>query len=123
MYMTKMGIKIRSQKDLIIKMQKDGMRILDIAKKYHVTESTMYKYFNRWGVQVTRSSKYEKREFKNKQKPTKRKHWKPKYSPELLAQRAINQKTNNKHIHYISVESQKTRDARLISNILNKAYL
>lgn len=49
MYMTKAGSKIRSQKDRIIKMQKEGIRVLDIAIKYHVTESTMYKYFGRWG--------------------------------------------------------------------------
>lgn len=121
--MTEMGVKIRSQKDRIIKMQKEGIRILNIAKMYHVTESTMYKYFNRWGVIISRGSKYEKREFKDKQKTTKRERWKPKYSPELLAQRSINQKTNNEHIHYIDFESQKTRDARWISNILNKAYL
>lgn len=57
MYMTKAGSKIRSQKDRIIKMQKEGIRILDIAKRYHVTEPTIYKYFGRWGIRVLRGSK------------------------------------------------------------------
>ena len=83
-----MGIKIRSQKIRIIKMQKEGVRILDIAKMYHVTESNMYKYFRRWGVRIIRCSKYEKREFEDKQKPTKRKHWYRKFSKEFIKNRA-----------------------------------
>jgi len=123
MFVSKAGAKVRSQKDRIIKMLKNGIRVLDIAKKYHVTESTMYKYFNRWGVEIIRCSKYERREFEDRQKIKKRRHWKRKCSPELIAKKAINQKTNDKYIRYINVESQKTRDARWISNILNKAYL
>ena len=122
MYMTKMGSKIRSQKDRIIKMQKEGIRILDIAKMYHVTESTMYKYFIRWGIRIIRSSKYEKREFEDKQKHIKRKHFKRKFSKEFLDNRAAITEANGDKIKYINTVND-ARDARLIKNILNRAYL
>ena len=122
MYMTKMGLKIRSQKDRIIKMQKEGIRILDIAKMYHVTESTMYKYLIRWGIRIMRSSKYEKREFEDKQKPTRRKHWKRKFSKEFLDNRATITKANGDKIKCIKMVND-TRDTRLIRNILNRAFM
>ena len=122
MFVSKAGAKVRSQKDRIIKMQKEGMRILDIAKIYHVTESTMYKYFSRWGIQVMRSSKYEKREFKDKQKFKKRKHWKRKFSKEFLDNRAVITKANGSKIKYINTVND-ARDAKLIRNILNKAFI
>ena len=122
MYMTKAGSKIRSQKDKIIKMQKDGIRILDIAKIYHVTESTIYKYFNQWSVRILRSSKYEKREFEDKQKPTKRKHWKRKFSKEFLDNRTIITKANNINIKFMKTINN-ARDQKLIRNILCRAYI
>ena len=122
MYMTKMGSKIRSQKDRIIKMQKEGIRILNIAKMYHVTENTMYKYFGRWGIRVIRCSKYEKREFKDKQKPTKRKHWYRKFSKEFLAYRAEMTKMNGNKIKYIK-DVNISHDQRMIRNILKHSYI
>ena len=128
MFISKAGAKVRSQKDRIIKMQKEGIRVLDIANKYHVTESTMYKYFYRWGLEIIRGrSPYQKRGPKDNNGNGKKYYNKPmKVSPELLVRRKINQKVNNEKIHFFNdLENarNKSRDARLISNILNKAYM
>jgi len=128
MFVSKVGAKVRSQKDRIIKMQKEGIRVLDIADKYHVTESMMYKYLYRWGVEIIRGrSPYQKREPKDNNGNGKKYYNKPmKVSSELLVRRKINQKVNNEKIHFFNdLENarNKSRDARLISNILNKAYM
>ena len=107
MYATKAGAKIRFQKDRIIKMQKEGARILDIAKEYNVTESSMYKYFKRWGVRVIRSSKYKSREYGDKQKNMKKKkgnkkreHWHREFSKAFIENRAAMTKKYGDKIKY-----------------------
>lgn len=107
MYATKAGAKIRSQKDRIIKLQKEGARVLDIAKEYNVTESLIYKYFKRWGVQVIRSSKYERREFGDKPKNMnrkrgnkKREHWHREFSKAFIENRAAMTKKYGDKIEY-----------------------
>ncbi len=109
------GVVVNRDKGKIIKGYKDGIEIHVLADEYNIEVDTLCRRLKKWGVKI-RKGDY-KRRIQKQERP------KRKYSPELLAQRAINQKTNNKHIHYISFESQKTRDARLIHNILIKAYL
>lgn len=124
MYMTKAGSKIRSQKDRIIKMYNDGIRILDIAIKYNVTESSIYKYFRDWGVEIIRGkTPYQKRRSGNRHNGKKMYHNKPtKSSLNLLACREVNQKINNKQIHFIDTINS-VRDKKLIRNILYRSFM
>ena len=103
------GARIKAEKDKIIAMYKDDIRILDIAKEYGVVETSLYRHLRKWGVQIKRKP-YQPRE-------TKGNNLKRKFSPELQAKMKENTRINNKHIKfYGTVETGK--DKFLVREIL-----
>ena len=122
MYTSKWSVKIRSQKDKIIKRQKEGERILVIAEDYHVTESTLYKYFRRWGIEIIRCKNYGKREWPKKSRFKRLNHWKRDFSKKFLEARAARTKKYGDKVTYIKTKDNP-HDKRLINNILNRGYL
>ena len=123
MYVSKAGAKVRSQKDRIIKMyEEENIRILDIAEKYHITESTLYKYFAKWGVTVIRGKTAYKKRYGTKKKFKKWNHWKRNFSKKFLEARAARTKKYGNKITYIKTKDDP-HDKKLVNNILYKAYM
>ena len=106
------GARIKAEKEKIIKMYKDDIPILDIAKEYNAVETTIYRQLKIWGVLVRRKV-YQKK--KKKVNNSKRK-----FSLELQAKMKENTRVNNKYIKfYRTVETGK--DKFLVRNILKKS--
>jgi len=104
-----------TQKDQakIIEMYKSGVDISEIASEYNVCVNTTCHRLYKWGVKIRDRDWREKGE--NKQP-------KQKFSPEFLAQRAINSRINNdpkKGIQYVKFGKATRRDQYLIHNIIN----
>lgn len=95
-------------------MYEDGRRVLDIAKKYGVTERTLYNHFKRWGIEVIRGA-YKKRD-------KKRKHFKRRFSPGLKVMMAINTAINNEHMKKVKFKN-RTEEQRLVSNIIQHTII
>jgi len=104
------NVKIKDDKDRIIKMYEDNVGILNIAKEYGVVETTICRRLKKWGIQVKRKAYYRR----NKKKKSKRE-----FSPELIAKIKENTRINNKYIKfYNTVETGK--DKFLVRNILER---
>lgn len=101
-------------KEGIIQKYNDGMLVYEIAEAYQVAESTIYIKLGQWGIRKRKS----KRAFRRiGEKPIK---FKRVFSPEFLANREKNTKTNNKYIKfYKTVET--IHDKFLVQNILKKS--
>lgn len=101
-------------KEAIIQKYNEGKRVYEIAEIYKVAESTIYIKLGQWGVRKRKS----KRAFRRiGEKPAK---FKRVFSPEFLANREKNTKTNNKYIKFY--RTVETKDDRfLVKEILKKA--
>jgi len=109
-YLTNLGFE--AEKERIIKMYKDNVGILNIAREYGVVETTICRRLKKWGIQVKRRAYYRRK--KHKENKTKRE-----FSPELLAKMKENTRINNQHIKFFdTVETGK--DKFLVQNILKK---
>jgi len=107
-YLTNTIMKV--DKDRIIKMYKDNVGILNIAKEYGVAETTICRRLKKWGIQVKRKAYYHR----NKKKKSKRE-----FSPELKARIKENTRINNKYIKFFN--TVKTgEDKFLVRNILER---
>lgn len=89
------GARIKVDKDKIIEMYQDNMRVTLIAKKYNVVESTIYMNLKNWGIPLKRGV------WVKQAKP--REHREREFSLELLAKRKENTRINNKYIKYYKV--------------------
>ena len=105
------GAKIKVNKDKIIKMYQDNMRVTLIAKKYNVVESTIYMNLKNWGIPLKRGV------WVKQAKP--RKHWEREFSPELLAKRKENTRINNQYIKSYKVV-EIAHDKFLVQDLLKK---
>jgi len=106
------GAKIKVNKDKIIKMYQDNMRVTLIAKRYSMVESTIYMNLKKWGIPLKRGV------WVKQAKP--RKHWEREFSPELLAKRKENTRINNKYIKYYKVV-ETVHDKFLVQEIFKKS--
>ena len=104
------GAVILSNKALIIKMYQENMRVTAIAAKYGVVESTIYMHLKKWGIPLKRGVWIKQARPK--------KHWKRKFSSELMAKFKENSRINDKGIKYVKFE-RTTQDQYLVSNIIN----
>jgi len=105
------GAKIKAEKEKIIKMYKDDIPILNIAKEYGVVSTSLWRHLKNWGVTVKR--KVYQRKKKKVDNP------KQKISPELQAKREYNTRINNKHIKFFNT-IDTGKDKFLVRNILKK---
>ena len=105
----KTGAIIRADKDKIIRLYRDNMRVTAIADKYGVVESTIYMHLKNWGIPLRHGA------WIKQAKP--RKHWKVKKSAELLARMAENTAINDKKIKYVEFK-ETTEDQILVRNII-----
>ena len=104
------GAVILSNKDIIIKMYQENMRVTAIAAKYGVADSTIYMNLKKWSIPLKGGARVKHI------KPMK--HWKRPKSQELLAIMKENSRINNKGIQYIKFE-RTTQDQCLVRNIIN----
>ena len=106
------GARIKAEKEKIIKMYKDDIPILDIAKEYGVVSTSLWRHLKNWGVITIRKPyKIKKKKINN---------FKREFSPELLAKRKENTRINNKYIKYYKVV-ETVHDNFLVQNILRKS--
>jgi hypothetical protein len=109
------GVKVDKGRKSIIKKYKIGIGIQIIAAEYNIAVDTLCRRLKKWGVKI------KKGDFKRKANQ-KQEHFRMKISPELLAQRSINQKVNNEKIHFIKgVDISGKRN--LYRKFLDRAYL
>ena len=109
---------LTKDKDFIIKMYNEGWHIIDIADQYGVDCRTIQRRLRKWGYEVKRRSEYRRRKSQYNMKARR-------FSPELLAQRAINTKYNDDPEHGIKyVKFENTiGDQILITNILSRPII
>ena len=106
------GARIKAEKEKIIKMYKDDIPILDIAKEYGIVSTSLWRHLKNWGVIVRRKAYQRKKNKVN--------NFKRRFSPELQAKMKENTRINNKYIKfYRTVETGK--DKFLVRNILKKS--
>ena len=106
------GARIKAEKDRIIKMYKDDIPILHIAKEYGVVPTSLWRHLKIWGVPIKRKV-YQK-------KKSKVSNFKRKFSPELLAKMKENTRINDEHIKFFgTVETSK--DKFLVRDVLRKS--
>jgi len=103
---------MKEDKDRIIKMYKDNIGILNIAKEYGVAETTICRRLKKWGIQVKRKAYYRR----NKKKKSKRE-----FSPELKAKMKKNTQINDKKIKFFRT-SETGNEKFLIKDILKGEY-
>ncbi len=103
---------IDDNKDNIIAKYKENASITSIAKIYNVAYTTIYYRLVKWGVPIRKHGGARQR----RKKPAK--HYKRKYSPELLAKMAYNSKINEGKVRYFTACNQ-VEDERLVCNIIN----
>jgi len=108
------GTIIQADKDKIIKMYRDNMRVKAIADKYGVVRSTIYFHLKNWGIPLERGA------WNHHVKQ--RKHWKLSKSRELLARMAENSRINDEKIEYVKFKNT-TEDQRLVVNIIDHPLL
>lgn len=84
------GARIKAEKNKIIAMYQDDIRILDIAKEYGILEISMCRHLKKWGVSIKRKP--------YKRKGKKIKKFKRKFNAKLQARIKENTKINNKYI-------------------------
>ena len=106
------GARIKAEKEKIIKMYKDNIGILNIAKEYGVVETSMYRHLKKWNVLI------EQKPYRKRGKKVE--NFKRKFSPELLAKREQNTRINNQHIKFYSTVDTGN-DKFLVRNILKKS--
>ena len=106
--------RIKKEKDIIIKMYKNNVSILDIAKEYGVVSTSLWRHLKRWGVPVRRKP-YQIRVKKIERQ-------KRNFSPELIAKMKENSRINNKYIKHCEFE-HATEDQRLVTNIINRPII
>ena len=109
------GAVILSNKALIIKMYQDNMRVTAIAEKYGVVESTIYSHLKKWGIPLKRGV------WIKQAKP--KKHWKRKFSDELMTKFKENSRINNERVQYVKFGKATRRDQYLIHNIINRPII
>lgn len=106
------GERIKTEKEKIIKMYKDDIPILNIAKEYGVVSTSLWRHLRKWGVPIKRKVYQRKKNKVN--------NFKRKFSPELQAKMKENTRINNKYIKFFeTVETGK--DKFLVRNILKKS--
>ena len=106
------GARIKAEKDKIIAMYENDIRILNIAKEYGVVETSMYRHLKKWGIPVKRKP-YQPREKKVN-------NFKRKFSPELQAKMEENTRINNGKIKFF--KTVEIRDEKfLVRDILRKS--
>jgi len=105
------GARIKVEKEKIIKMYKDDIPILDIAREYGIVSTSLWRHLKIWGVPIKRKV-YQKK--KNKVNNLKRK-----FSPELQAKMKENTRINNKYIKFYNTVEIKN-DRFLVRNIFKK---
>jgi len=109
------NIRIKAEKEKIIKMYKDNIPILDIAKKYGVVSTSLWRHLKKWGVPIKRKPR-EPHHYRDR----KIKRVKRIFSLELLAKMKENTRINDKHIKFYGiVETEK--DKFMVRNILKKS--
>lgn len=101
--------RIKAEKEKIIKMYKDDIPILDIAKEYGVISTSILRHLRNWGIKTKRKS-YNYRE--KKIKLVKRI-----FSPELKTKMAENTRINNKYVKFFKTV-ETTKDRFMVNNIL-----
>ena len=106
------GARIKAEKEKIIKMYKDDIPILDIAKEYNAAETTIYRQLKIWGVLVRRKAYQRKKKKVNNPKR--------KFSPELQAKMKENTRINNKYIKFYNTVETKN-DRFLVRNIFKES--
>jgi len=109
------GARIQTDKVKIIETYKSGVDILELADQCNVCVNTMCHKLHIWGVKI-RDGDWHKKKYIPKQK----------FSPELLAQRAINTRINDdpkKGIQYVKFGKATRRDQYLIHNIINRPVI
>jgi len=109
--------RLRADKVKIIEMYNNGVDIIELADEYDAKINTLCHRLYMWGVKVKGSDWHKKGVHKGA---------KPKFSPEFLAQRAINTQINNdpkKGIQYVKFGKATRRDQYLIHNIINRPVI
>ena len=106
------GARIKAEKDKIIAMYQNDVRVLDIATEYGVIETSLYRYLKKWGISIKRKTyQFRKKKINN---------FKRKFSPELQAKMKENTRINNKYIKFYNTVETKD-DKFLVQNILKKS--
>ena len=110
------SIRLRADKAKIIERYNSGVDIIDLANEYNAKINTLCHRLYMWGVKVRGKDWHKKGVYKGE---------KPKYSTELLAQRAINTKINNNKDHGIKYIDfyNSTEDQKLVINILSRPII
>jgi len=108
------GARIKAEKEKIIRMYKNDIRVLDIAEEYGVVETSIYRHLKKWSIPIKRKP-YQPREKKVKD-------FKRKFSPELQVKMKENTKINNKYIKHCEFK-HATEDQRLVANIINRPII
>ncbi len=104
------GRAIQADKASIIALYESDTRILDIAKRYGVAESTMYRQLKQWGIPIKRGVYGHRKRIVKK--------FKLKKNPELIAKMKVNSRVNREHIKQVDFV-RTSEDQRLVSNIIN----
>ena len=106
------GARIKAEKEKIIKMYKDDIPILDIAREYGVVSTSLWRHLRNWGVIIMRKS------YKRKKKKVN--NFKQNFSPELLAKIKENTRINNKYIKFYKVV-ETVHDNYLVQEVLKRS--
>jgi len=106
--------KLRGKEDQIIKMYKGGSRVLEIATKYGVVDTTIHRLLHKQKVPVTRCNYRPRRSNYNMKKRV--------FSQELIAKMKENTRVNDKYIKYVKFENT-TGDQILVTNILSRPVI
>ena len=110
------GARIQADRSTIIAMYADGVPIAKLASDYDVKVDTLCRRLRQWGEKIKRNDWHKK---------VKGESSKRKFSPELLAKREVNTRTNNdpkKGIQYVNF-TNTTEDQRLVANIISHAII
>lgn len=106
------GKRVKENRENIIKAYQNNISIYDIAIKYDVKPSTIYRWLNRWKVKIIRGTyKHERVNIKK---------FKREFSPELKLKMKENTGINNKHMTYCNYVNT-TEEQKLISSIIKRA--
>lgn len=108
------GVEVDKNKEQIIEKYVSGVKIHTLAGEFNITTDTLCRRLKKWGIKL-RIGDFRK-------KIHERKHWKRKFSKELLATRkALTEKFDNQ-VTYVEIKDNP-QERRLISNILTRSFL
>lgn len=90
-------LRIKSEREKIIRMYKENIPIAEIAEEYGVVSTSIWRHLKRWGIPIKNKPRapYYYRDKKTKMS-------KRTFSPELQAKMKENTRINDKYIKFYS---------------------